>query len=214
MKEIIETILGWTIIVLIIKYTIKITKKILKIIKNKINIENIKYNNLTKYIANQIKTNNIENIIETKKQELNINKTKKITNKNTKTYNTYFYKRGKLLTNNELKFYKILKEITKNYNYNIFTQVVLYEIVRNKEIMDFNKIKSKSIDFVITDENSKILVCIELDDNTHNRKKRIERDTFINELFKDLNIKLLRIPVKEYYNIQEMEKIIITKINE
>ncbi len=214
MKEIIETILGWTIIVLIIKYTIKITKKILKIIKNKINIENIKYNNLTKYIANQIKTNNIENIIETKKQELNINKTKKITNENTKTYNTYFYKRGKLLTNNELKFYKILKEITKNYNYNIFTQVVLYEIVRNKEIMDFNKIKSKSIDFVITDENSKILVCIELDDNTHNRKKRIERDTFINELFKDLNIKLLRIPVKEYYNIQEMEKIIITKINE
>lgn len=214
MKEIIETILGWTIIVLIIKYTIKITKKILKIIKNKINIENIKYNNLTKYIANQIKTNNIENIIETKKQELNINKTKKITNENTKTYNTYFYKRGKLLTNNELKFYKILKEITKNYNYNIFTQVVLYEIVRNKEIMDFNKIKSKSIDFVVTDENSKILVCIELDDNTHNRKKRIERDTFINELFKDLNIKLLRIPVKEYYNIQEMEKIIITKINE
>ena len=214
MKEIIETILGWTIIVLIIKYTIKITKKILKIIKNKINIENIKYNNLTKYIANQIKTNNIENIIETKKQELNINKTKKITNENTKTYNTYFYKRGKLLTNNELKFYKILKKITKNYNYNIFTQVVLYEIVRNKEIMDFNKIKSKSIDFVVTDENSKILVCIELDDNTHNRKKRIERDTFINELFKDLNIKLLRIPVKEYYNIQEMEKIIITKINE
>lgn len=214
MKEIVETILGWTIIVLIIKYTIKITKKILKIIKNKINIENIKYNNLTKYIANQIKTNNIENIIETKKQELNINKTKKITNENTKTYNTYFYKRGKLLTNNELKFYKILKEITKNYNYNIFTQVVLYEIVRNKEIMDFNKIKSKSIDFVVTDENSKILVCIELDDNTHNRKKRIERDTFINELFKDLNIKLLRIPVKEYYNIQEMEKIIITKINE
>lgn len=214
MKKIIETILGWTIIVLIIKYTIKITKKILKIIKNKINIENIKYNNLTKYIANQIKINNIENITETKKQKLNINKTKKITNENTKTYNTYFYKRGKLLTNNELKFYKILKEITKNYNYNIFTQVVLYEIVRNKEIMDFNKIKSKSIDFVITDENSQILVCIELDDNTHNRKKRIERDTFINELFKDLNIKLLRIPVKEYYNIQEMERIIITKINE
>ena len=47
---------------------------------------------------------------------------------------------------------------------------------------------------------------IELDDNTHNQAKRIERDNFINKLFKDLDIKLLRIPVQNYYNMEELEQ--------
>lgn len=120
-------------------------------------------------------------------------------------YKKKYEKSEYLLTKNELKFYRILKQITNKLGYSLFCQVALYEIVKNKELKDFNKIKSKSIDFVITQENCKILLCIELDDPTHEQRKRIERDNFINQLFKDLDIKLLRIPIQNFYNMEELE---------
>lgn len=120
-------------------------------------------------------------------------------------FNKKYVKVDYLLTKNELKFYRTLKQITNKLGYSLFCQVSLYQIVNSKDYKDFNKIKSKSIDFVITQENCKILLCIELDDSTHEKKKRIERDKFIDNLFKDLEIKLLRIPVQNYYNIEELE---------
>ena len=64
----------------------------------------------------------------------------------------------------------------------------------------FNKIAAKSIDFVLVDKNNcRIKLCIELDDITHKKEKRIERDKFINQLFKELEINLLRYPVYQIY---------------
>lgn len=120
-------------------------------------------------------------------------------------YKDKYNKCDYLLTKNELKFYRILKQITNKLSYSLFCQVSLYQIVNSKNYKDFNKIKSKSIDFVIAQENCKILLCIELDDSTHEKKKRIERDNFIDNLFKDLEIKLLRIPVQNFYNMEELE---------
>ena len=103
-------------------------------------------------------------------------------------YNTLYSKKDYLLTQQELKFYKLIK------------------IVKAKDIKDFNKIKSKTIDFVITDTNCKIKFCIELDDPTHIKENRQQRDKFIEDLFKQLNIKLIRIPVQNYYNLKELEE--------
>jgi len=125
----------------------------------------------------------------------------------------HYKKKIYLTTKNELKLYKILLDICTKYNLILFTQVVLYEII---EINDkpysknytkyFNKIRSKSIDFVIADkETTRILLCIELDDPTHRKKKRIEKDEFIDTLFKDLQIDLLRIETSNEYNINEIE---------
>lgn len=119
-------------------------------------------------------------------------------------YNDKYVKKEYLLTQTELKFYKLLKPITDELNLIICPQVPLYEIVKNIDYKDFNKIASKSIDFVITEPNLKIKLCIELDDYTHKQIKRIERDKFIEKLFKDLNIKILRIPVQNFYNLNEL----------
>lgn len=78
-----------------------------------------------------------------------------------------------MLTQNELKFYKLLKSITDKNNLNLFSQVSLYEVINAKDIKSFNKIKSKTIDFVITDTNCRVKLCIELDDSTHT--KRIDK---------------------------------------
>lgn len=117
-----------------------------------------------------------------------------------------FYKKEYLLTQTELKFYKILKQITDKLELNLFCQVAMYELINTKDYKNFNKIKNKSIDFVITEKNCKIKLCIELDDNTHNQQKRIERDNFINKIFAEANTKLLRIKTKNYYDIEELEK--------
>ena len=53
-----------------------------------------------------------------------------------------YEKKTYLLTQNELKFYKLLKSITDKNNLNLFSQVALYEIIKSKNIKYFNKIKS------------------------------------------------------------------------
>lgn len=125
-------------------------------------------------------------------------------------YNEKYAKKEYLLTQTELKFYKLLKQITDELNLIICPQVTLYEIVNIKDYKAFSKIQNKSIDFVIAEPNLKIKLCIELDDYTHKRGKRIKRDEFINKLFNDLGIKLIRIPVQNYYNLEELK----TKIKE
>ena len=84
--------------------------------------------------------------------------------------------------------------------------------ISSKDISYFNKIRSKTIDFVITDINGKIITCIELDDPSHVKDNRQERDNFIDELFKQLDISLIRIPVQGYYDMQEIENKIKEKI--
>lgn len=128
-------------------------------------------------------------------------------------YKEKYNKKEKLLTQNEILFYKVINEALKDKNIIINSQVVLYEIIETKKNnknfnSNFNKIKSKSIDFVLTDKEFNILLCIELDDTTHNRKDRIKRDDFINELFEELEIKLLRIPVQNYYSVEMINKML------
>lgn len=135
-----------------------------------------------------------------------INKNENTKQDNIINYKDIYEKKDYLLTSTELKFYKLLKNITDKLDLTLFVQVSLYEIVKNKSYQNFNKIKSKSIDFVITEKNCKIKMCIELDDKTHKNQKRIERDNFINQLFNELNIKLLRIPVQNFYNLENLEQ--------
>ena len=71
---------------------------------------------------------------------------------NIKNINEIYEKKEYLLTPNELKFYKLLKNITNKLDMNLFTQVSLYQIINCKDYKEFNRIKSKSIDFVITEK--------------------------------------------------------------
>ena len=133
-------------------------------------------------------------------------------------YNKYYSPKRYILTLNELKLYKILLEITKEENLILLCQVSLYSIIETKNGINygyFNKIRSKSIDFVLArNYDCKIELCIELDDSTHNLNSRISRDNFINELFNSLHINLLRIKTKSVYNKEELRQQIMKYIPE
>lgn len=112
------------------------------------------------------------------------------------------------ITENELKLYKVLKKVAYELKLDIFTQVALNRILeinnRRKQQQLKNRIDRKSIDFVLYDERTKkIICCIELDDPTHEREDRIERDLFLDKIFKD-TIKLIRIKVQNYYDYNEI----------
>lgn len=99
----------------------------------------------------------------------------------------YPYHRKKILTKNEYYFYKRLKEIANQYNLQILTKIRLADLIEvNKGLSPsdwgryFAKIKSKHIDFALADD-MKIILLIELDDSSHYKIDRQERDIFVNE---------------------------------
>ncbi|MBR0140931.1 MAG: DUF2726 domain-containing protein [Ruminococcus sp.] len=122
---------------------------------------------------------------------------------------TEMYVSKPILTDREYKFYKRLKPTAEKYGLQIFTKVRLADLVEPKPkeenpmwIQCFNKIKSKHIDFVLADEDTNIIVLIELDDRSHQRPDRIERDIFVNAVLENTGYKLLR----TYGSIDEIEK--------
>lgn len=123
------------------------------------------------------------------------------------------------MTQSELRFYKFLInvviELKEKYNLRltIFAQVALNRLidVNNERKMNplFDKIARKSIDFALLNENTnKIYCCIELDDETHEREDRQERDILLDKVFKD-NIKLIHIKRQDYYDTNEIIKKIL-----
>lgn len=154
----------------------------------------------------------------TNRKENNNNKVEE--NKN--NYNKFYRPKRYLITLNELKFYNILMEIAKELDLVLFSQVSLYNIIEMQKNLDyktrtiyFNKIASKSIDFVLVDKKDcRIKLCIELDDKTHNQVKRIDRDLFINQLFKELEINLLRYPTYNVYYKETLKNQIVAKMQE
>lgn len=71
----------------------------------------------------------------------------------------------------------------------------------------FTKISSKHIDYVLVSPKTGIIeCCIELDDPSHNRKDRIERDVFVNAAFEQAGLPLLRIPTEKHYDALALRK--------
>lgn len=69
----------------------------------------------------------------------------------------------------------------------------------------FNRICRKSVDYVIVNQRTReTILCIELDDYTHNRNSRKERDNFINAIFSNVGIPLLRIKAERNYDFTEI----------
>lgn len=128
-----------------------------------------------------------------------------------------YYKNPYFISKSEQAFMKVLESIVKD-RYYIFCQVNVHSLLKvqknEKEYWKYmNKIKQKSVDFVIADKEScNPLLVIELDDYSHNFSSRKERDVFINKAFKTAGIPLLRIPTSRYYDMNSLSSEIFSTI--
>lgn len=118
------------------------------------------------------------------------------------------YKKIEILTQTEYKFYNQLRVNLEhvfhgsvNINFKVRLADLLTPETKKNWKSCFNKIQSKHIDFVITDKiTAKVILLIELDDHYHEKKDRISRDKFVDEICRSVGYKINHTQVSKYYN--------------
>ena len=126
----------------------------------------------------------------------------------------YPYERiDSLCTKTELEFYWVLRKVVGD-EFQIFGKTRIADLLKvrkgTKKRMSWqNRINCKHIDFVLCDpEDLSIQVAIELDDPSHNRPDRIQRDEFVNQAFDDAKLPILRIKTAETYDQKKIKSTI------
>jgi len=140
---------------------------------------------------------------------------KTILNKKKPEPQNYPYEKQSLFTPAERSFLGVLEQ-TVNGQYRIMGKVRLSDIVKVKGSMNksswqnaFNRIQSKHVDFVACDPATlNVQFIIELDDSTHNKSNRQERDQFIDNTLKAAGIPIFHITAKKSYSVQDIQNII------
>lgn len=119
----------------------------------------------------------------------------------------------------ELNFFFILKSVAGD-SAHIFSKVKLSDLFYAKT-GDFgnnrsytNKIDRKHVDFLLCDlKTLKPILGIELDDKSHQRTDRQERDDFVNHVFQAANLPLMHILVQRGYSQNELKSKISTYLS-
>ena len=99
---------------------------------------------------------------------------------------SHSYQAKYILTRNEWHEYKKLREYAEARNLRICPKVRLLDLVEPRKGEGFmsllGKVQSKHVDFVVVDLDMHVKAIVELDDNSHNRPERLERDNFVDEV--------------------------------
>jgi hypothetical protein len=116
--------------------------------------------------------------------------------------------RDNFLSEAEHSFYHVLRHLLDN-EFAICPKVRLLDIFyiagNPNDYTLRNKIDRKHIDFLICKpQTMKPVLAIELDDSSHKRQDRTTRDEFVNQVFEDAKLPLLRIKTREAYNTAEL----------
>jgi very-short-patch-repair endonuclease len=130
-----------------------------------------------------------------------------------------YAKKDFLLSRAEHEFYDMLLLAVEN-QYHIFPQVHLstiinYKIVGQNWRAAFRHINEKSVDFVLCDKKYiKPVLAIELDDKTHEREDRKERDIEVERILEESGLPLLRIENHGHFELADIKMRIMEKTNQ
>ena len=98
--------------------------------------------------------------------------------------------------------------------YRVFGKVRIADILkpsstksRKKWHIAFNKISSKHFDYVLCNKDTlKVVAVIELDDKSHQTKKVMQRDIFVEAACKSAKLILIRFPAKSRYSAKAIRE--------
>jgi len=118
-----------------------------------------------------------------------------------------------LMSPGELKFFREL-ETAVGSNFRVFSKVRLADIVqpaktgnRSAWYSAFGVIKSKHVDFVVCEPDTmEIRLVVELDDKSHERSDRAERDQKVDDILAQAGIPVLHMPAKATYSTEEIRR--------
>ncbi|MGO9234744.1 MAG: DUF2726 domain-containing protein [Methylocella sp.] len=126
------------------------------------------------------------------------------------------YCRGRFLTENEKSFLQAL-ELALGGHYRVFAQVRLAELVDVEAGVDaarrqiaLKKIFGKSVDFVLCNRQTfDPIAVIEVDDWTHLLTHRKERDVFVNAVFAQAGLPVVRVPASRAYSALRIREMLV-----
>jgi hypothetical protein len=113
---------------------------------------------------------------------------------------------GPLLSAAEANFLAALDTVAPPYR--VFVKVRLADLIavkpgldRSRQTAALNRVASKHLDFVLMDSSSRNVVCaIELDDSSHNRSDRRQRDEFVDRACQAAGVALVRVKATRSYD--------------
>jgi very-short-patch-repair endonuclease len=112
------------------------------------------------------------------------------------------------LSPTELSFFRVLQLAVSNravINCKVKLADIFYVINRRENVGHQNRIDRKHVDFLLCDpQTMQPLVGIELDDSSHQKAKRIERDELVDKVFETAGLPLLRVPARSAYSPQQL----------
>jgi len=116
--------------------------------------------------------------------------------------------RDDFLSPGELTFYRVVSTAVGGQA-TILTKVNLADIFfvarPNENHAYRNRIDRKHVDFLLCDAKTlRPLVGIELDDKSHQRPQRQERDRFVDQVFEVAGLPLVRVPLRSSYSVAEL----------
>ena len=129
-----------------------------------------------------------------------------------------YEKRPSLLSAAERSFYGVLCQAV-DQRYSIFAKVRLGDLLEipwgtPKFRNHLNRINRKHVDFVLCDANSFTpLLVIELDDSSHEREDRQERDAFVDTALDAAGLPILHVSVQHAYAPAEVRALITDRLN-
>jgi hypothetical protein len=120
-----------------------------------------------------------------------------------------------LMSPAELRFFRVLEEALNGQFY-LFTKVRLADVLQPKKglvgaarMSAFGMIQSKHVDFVAcAPADMSIQFVVELDDKSHERPNRMERDIKVDDALAQAGIPIFRFPVRSAYLVEDIQEVI------
>ena len=131
------------------------------------------------------------------------------------TFLRAYCRRPFLLSKAEKYFYNILREIFGTYT--ILAKVRVADLVEANQRhpnwqSNFNRIKSKDIDFIICDAWLCPLLAVELDGSSHKGIDRQQRDALVDQILKDAALEIVHVPRQKRYFHNEIRQLLLPKL--
>lgn len=132
----------------------------------------------------------------------------------------YPYKKNQtLFSPAERSFLGVLEQAVGG-EYRIFGKVRVADVVSVNGMSDrgawqraFNRISAKHFDFVLcAKDDLEILAAIELDDKSHQQRKRQARDTFLVGLCQAISLPLVQVPAQRAYSVQDLRAQVLSAL--
>jgi ssDNA-binding Zn-finger/Zn-ribbon topoisomerase 1 len=138
--------------------------------------------------------------------------------KRIETGDSTYEKHDVLFTPAERSFYGVLCDACKDKAI-VFGKVRVADVLKTKKGLNpsnrlkaFNRISSKHFDFILCHPDTlEVLMAVELDDSSHNSKKRIKRDEFLNDACQSASFNLIHFKASSGYSITEVRDTLFPK---